>query len=132
MDGWLDWEQAQSLNPVEMGGRSLERREIRRHLGASSPQVKAPIRLVVTQARAFEIRDRAKIGVTVPERFESYIGRVEIIGLMDCDITVWTQAPTASYFELGPLDLDGYGLGKPQGKNGDADNHVDRGGPLTF
>lgn len=129
MDGWLDWEQAHALNPVMMKNRPLKRREIRRYLGASGRRLKAPIRLVVPQAQRFQIRDRAGIGITVPERFEPQVDRVEIVGLMDCDITVWTPTPTITYFELGPLGLARCGLEIPRGAGGSADGDVRRGPP---
>lgn len=105
MDGWLDWRQAHGLQPVKVRGRPLKWREVRGYLGKSGRHVKAPIRLVVPRALSFEIRDRAKIGITVPERFESHVDRVEVVGLMDCDLTIWAPTPTASYFEVASLDL---------------------------
>lgn len=39
------------------------------------------------------------------KRFESHVDRVEVVGLMDCDLTKWAPTPTASYFEVASLDL---------------------------
>jgi len=104
IDGKIDRGQACGLYSVEFGGGPLARRKARRRFMKSTAELPVPIRLVVPCAHDFEIRDRAQIGITIPERFEYKRDRVEIIGLMECDITVWVRSSSAAYFELGQLE----------------------------
>ncbi len=102
VDGTIDWAQAYSLDSVEVGGRAPESRRKRRRREAPTA-LSVPIRLVIPFAHSFDVRDRAKIGIIVPERFEYESDRVEIVGLMECDLTVWVTSSPDPYFELGPL-----------------------------
>ncbi|MEV7766518.1 hypothetical protein [Microbacterium sp. NPDC086615] len=103
IDGKIDWAQAYSLDLFQVGGRAPERRRKRRPREAPT-ELSVPIRLVVPFAQSFDVQDRAKIGIIVPERFEYETDRVEIVGLMECDITVWVTSSPDPYFELGPLE----------------------------
>jgi len=103
IDGKIDWAQAYSLNLFQVGGRAPKRRRKRRRREPPT-ELSVPIRLVVPSAQSFYVRDRAKIGIIVPERFVNETDKVEIVGLMECDLTVWVSSSPDPYFELGPLE----------------------------
>lgn len=106
VDGWLDGRQALGLAAPGMDRRSAPRALSREH-GAFARDVAAPLRLVIPAALTFEISDRAMIGVTVPERFDAFPGGVTIVGMMECDVTVWTSSAAHPIFEFAPLLLQG-------------------------